>query len=354
MKIEHEIVTVRTRTPFVIARGGASEWRLVWVRVIDDDGAEGWGEAAPSRFYGETTETVIAALDRLAVVLDDANAWSLEAIEAAMHTVLRFNAAAKSAVSVALHDLAAKRLGVPLYRMLGLDPARAPKSSFTIPITTDDDGLHRALHDAAPYPVLKVKLGGPRDADTIAGVRGAAPDKVIRVDANAAWTPKHALHMIDVLLDYDVEFVEQPVAAHDIAGLRFVRERSPLPIIADESCLVATDIPRLAGAVDGINLKLAKCGGLREAMRIIATARAHDMSVMAGCMVETSLGISGVAHLASLLDYADLDGAALLAHDPFEGATIAGGEIVLPNAPGLGVSHVDRHHDRSARVGAGD
>ena len=347
MRLEYEIVTVGTRTPFVIARGGASEWRLVWVRVIDDDGAVGWGEAAPSRFYGETTETVIAALQRLAIVLDGAHAWSLEAIEAEMHTVIRFNASAKSAVSTALHDLAAKRLGVPLHRMLGLDPARAPRSSFTIPITTDDDGLRRALDDAAPYPVLKVKLGGPRDADTIAGVRAAAPDKILRVDANAAWSPKHALHMIDVLLDYDVEFVEQPVAAHDIDGLRFVRERSPLPIFADESCLVATDVPRLAGAVDGINLKLAKCGGLREAMRIIATARAHDMSVMAGCMVETSLGITSAAHLAPLLDYADLDGAALLAHDPFDGATITGGTITLPTTPGLGVRH------RTVSVGHG-
>lgn len=341
MRIQHEISTVRTRTPFVIARGGASEWRLVCVRVIDDDGAEGWGEAAPSRFYGETTETVIAVLDRLALLLEKANAWSLEAIEAEMHQVIRFNASAKSAVSAALHDLAAKRLGVPLYRMLGLNPADAPQSSFTIPLTPDDDALRRALDDAAPYPVLKVKLGGPRDADTIAGVRAAAPDKILRVDANAAWTPKHALHMIDVLLDYDVEFVEQPVAAQDVDGLRFVRERSPLPIIADESCLVARDIPRLAGAVDGINLKLAKCGGLREAMHIISTARAHDMSVMAGCMVETSLGISAAAHLAPLLDFADLDGAALLANDPFEGASIPNGTITLPTTPGLGVRRRD-------------
>ena len=341
MRLEHEIVTVRTRTPFVIARGGASEWRLVWVRVIDDDGANGWGEAAPSRFYGETTETVIAVLDRLRAVLGQANPWSLEAIEAEMHKTIRFNAAAKSAVSAALHDLAAKRLGVPLYRMLGLDPAGAPQSSYTIPITTDDDGLRRALDDAAPYPVLKVKLGGPRDADTIAGVRAAAPEKILRVDANAAWTPKHALHMIDVLLDYDVEFVEQPVAAHDVDGLRFVRERSPLPIIADESCLVASDVPRLAGAVDGINIKLAKCGGLREALRLVAAARAHDMAVMAGCMVETSLGISAAAHLAPLLDYADLDGAALLANDPFVGASIADGRITLPDTPGLGVRRRD-------------
>jgi L-alanine-DL-glutamate epimerase-like enolase superfamily enzyme len=144
--------------------------------------------------------------------------------------------------------------------------------------------------------------------------------------------------MIELLLDYDVEFVEQPLPAHDLEGLRFVRERSPLPIIADESCLVAADVARLVGVVDGINIKLAKCGGLREALRMIATARAHGMLVMAGCMIESSLGITAAAHFAPLLDYADLDGAALLAEDPFSGATIAGGKIRLPEGPGLGVT----------------
>jgi L-alanine-DL-glutamate epimerase-like enolase superfamily enzyme len=144
--------------------------------------------------------------------------------------------------------------------------------------------------------------------------------------------------MIDLLARNRVEFVEQPLPPHDVDGLRFVRERSSLPIIADESCIVATDIPRLAGAVDGINIKLAKCGGLREALRMIATARAHGMLVMAGCMIETSLGITAAAHFAPLLDYADLDGAALLAEDPASGATISGGRNRIPDAPGLGVS----------------
>jgi L-alanine-DL-glutamate epimerase-like enolase superfamily enzyme len=185
--------------------------------------------------------------------------------------------------------------------------------------------------------VLKVKLGGARDEWVMRIVRDAAPEKVIRVDANAAWTPMHAVRMCALLADHGVEFVEQPVAAADLDGLRFVRERSPLPIIADESCLVATDVARLAGTVDGVNLKLAKCGGLREAHRIIATARAHGMLVMAGCMIETSLGITAAAHLAPLLDFADLDGAALLAEDPSVGATIEGGVIRLPDGPGLGV-----------------
>ena len=168
-------------------------------------------------------------------------------------------------------------------------------------------------------------------------MRTAAPDKTLRVDANAAWTPKHALAMIELLLDYGVEFVEQPLPPHDLEGLRFVRERSRLPIVADESCVVATDIPKLVGVVDGINIKLAKCGGLREALRMIATARAHGMLVMCGCMVESSLGITAAAHFASLLDCADLDGAALVSNDPYRGATIDAGVVRVPDGAGLGV-----------------
>ena len=337
MKLSWEIVTVRTKHPFIIARGGSSEWRVVWVTVTDADGARGRGEAAPSRFYGETADTVVAALERYAPVLQDADAWALETIESELAKTLRFNASARTGISAALHDLAATRLGVPLWRMWGLDPHRAPRSSFTIGIPEDMETLRARVQEAREYPILKVKLGSARDEEIMHVVREAAPDKILRVDANAAWTAKHALRMIAMLVDLGVEFVEQPLPPHDLDGLRFVRERSALPIIADESCLVATDIPRLAGVVDGINLKLSKCGGLREAHRMIATARAHGMMVMAGCMVETSLGITAAAHLAPLLDYADLDGAALLADDPAEGATIRGGVIRLPESPGLGV-----------------
>jgi len=338
MKLSHEIITLRTTHPFIIARGGSSEYRVVRVTVTDDDGATGWGEAAPSRHYGETADTVVAALPTYAAVLEGADAWSLEALENAMAKALRFNASARSAVSAALHDLAAKRLGVPLYKMWGLDPAASPPTSFTIGIAPDEETLRARVREAAPYPILKIKLGSSWDERIIRVVREMEPTKVLRVDANAAWTPKHALEMIPLLKDLGVEFVEQPLPAHEIAGLKFVRERSALPIVADESCLVSTDIPALVGAVDGINIKLAKCGGLREALRMIATARAHSMLVMCGCMVESSLGITAAAHLAPLLDCADLDGAALVANDPYIGATIEGGVIRLPTGAGLGVA----------------
>jgi L-alanine-DL-glutamate epimerase-like enolase superfamily enzyme len=338
MKLSHEIVTLRTKNPFTISRGSASEYRVVRVTLTADDGATGWGEAAPSKFYGETADTVVDVLPMFAPVLEGADGWSLEALEHELAKAIRFNGAARAAISGALHDLMGKRLGVPVYRLWGLDPKASPLSSFTIGIAPDEATLRQRVADAAQYPVLKIKLGSSWDRRIVQLVRELAPDKVLRVDANAAWTPKSALAIIPYLAELGVEFVEQPLAPHDIEGLRFIRERSSLPIVADESCLVAADIPRLAGAVDGINIKLAKCGGLREALRMIATARAHDMLVMAGCMIESSLGITAAAQFAPLLDCADFDGAALVSNDPYVGATIDGGVIALSAGAGLGVA----------------
>lgn len=337
MQLSWETLTVHTTVPFVIARGGSSEHRTLRITLRDGDGMEGWGEAAPNRFYGETPETAIGALERLKATVEACDPFGLESLEAQMNTALKNNGSVKSAISAAAHDLVGKRLGIPLWKLWGLDPGTAPLSSFTIAIAPDTKELERRVRAAAQYPVLKVKLGSDNDEETIRTVVAVADGKIIRVDANAAWTPKRALEMIDLLKSLGVEYVEQPVAANDLAGLAFVRERSSLPIIADESCVVAADVARLAGSVDGINIKLSKCGGLREALRMIATARAHGMLVMAGCMIETSLGITAAAHFAPLLDYADFDGAALLSDDPFVGATIDGGRISIPTAPGLGV-----------------
>jgi L-Ala-D/L-Glu epimerase len=337
LKLSWEILTVHTTVPFVIARGGASDHRTVKVVLRDADGAFGWGEASPNRFYGETPETAVGALERLRPIVEACDPFQLESLETQMNAALRNNGSVKSAISAAAHDLVGKRLGVPVWKLWGLDPAKAPLSSFTIAIAPDRKELVRRVKAADQYPVLKVKLGSDRDEEIINTVREAAPDKVIRVDANAAWTAKRALTMIELLQELDVEYVEQPVSATDLEGLAFVRDQSPLPIVADESCVVAADVARLAGMVDGINIKLSKCGGMREALRMIATARAHGMLVMAGCMIETSLAITAAAHFAPLLDYADFDGAALLSDDPHIGATIDGGRISIPDEPGLGV-----------------
>jgi L-alanine-DL-glutamate epimerase-like enolase superfamily enzyme len=337
MKLSHQTIELSPTHPFVIARGGYAHHRNVIVRLTDDDGTEGLGEAAPNRYYGESVSTVIAALGQFKPVLERADPFSLESIEAQLNRTLRGNASAKSAVSSALHDLIGKRLGLPVYRMWGLDTATTAQSSFTIAIAENHE-LERRVAEAREYPILKIKLGTDRDMEIVRIIRNAAPEKRLRVDANAAWTPKHAVRMSDFLAEQGVEMLEQPVPANDVEGLRFVRKRSKLPVFADESCLVATDIAKLTGAVDGINIKLAKCGSLREALRMVHAARALDMQVMAGCMIESSLGISAIAQIAPLLDYADLDGAALLSNDPFRGTSIAGGEIRLSDGPGLGAT----------------
>jgi len=337
MKLSHQTIELNPTHPFVIARGGYAHHRNVIVRLTDDDGVEGFGEAAPNRYYGESISTVIAALGQFKPIIERADPYALEATEGHLNRVLRGNASAKSAISAALHDIVGKKLGLPVYRMWGLDASPTPQSSFTIAIAENDE-LERRVAEAREYPILKIKLGTDRDREIVRIVRNAAPQKRLRVDANAAWTAKHAVRMSDFLHDNGVEMLEQPVAANDIEGLRFVRNRSRLPVFADESCLVATDVAKLAGAVDGINIKLAKCGSLREALRMVHTARALDMQVMAGCMIESSLGISAIAQIAPLLDSADFDGAALLSSDPFRGVTITGGTIRLTDAPGLGAS----------------
>jgi len=334
LHLEAEMLELTTRHPFLIARGGQARHHTVWVRVRDDDGCVGWGEAAPTTYYGESPETVLAALKLYAPHLPR-DPFDLESTERALKNTLADNPSARAALSTALHDLVGKRLGVPLYRLWGLDPAATPISTFTIGLDTPDKMRAKVL-EAEPYPVLKVKLGTYRDDEILRTIRGAT-DKELRVDANCGWTRKQAIRMLPMLEEFGVTVLEQPLPAPDREGLAAVTRAARIPIIADESCLVATDIPPLVGAVDGINIKLAKCGSLREALRMIAVARAHGMMVMVGCMIESSIAITAAAHFTPLGDIVDLDGAALLASDPFEGATIERGRIVLPSGPGLGV-----------------
>ncbi|SOD02375.1 L-alanine-DL-glutamate epimerase [bacterium JGI 053] len=342
MKLDFEVIDLRTKHAFHIARQAApAVRRSVVVRVRDADGAEGWGEAPATPYYGETADTVAAVLPRLADVLVDAaggDPFALERIEAALAQSIGRNPAARVAVSSALHDLVGKRLGVPVWKLWGLDPAAAPRSSFTIGID-EPEVMREKVREAAGYPILKLKVGTARDEEILRMIRDEAPEKTLRVDANTAWTAKEAIRRIPMLEDFAVEFVEQPLHPGDLEGLRLVRKHSRLPIVADESCEVAEDVARLVGAVDGVNIKLAKCGSLREAVRIVHAARAHGMSVMIGCMIESTLGIAAALQLTPLVDYVDLDGAALLGEDPFSGPGMeADGSLRFNDAPGLGVT----------------
>ncbi|MEE8571915.1 MAG: dipeptide epimerase [Gemmatimonadota bacterium] len=338
MRVSWETVTRPPKHPFRISRttGHEAGAERVWVH-IECDGVEGWGEADPNSYYGESARTVIAALEQMRSVVEAARGpEALESIERDIERAVNHSRSARAAVSTALHDLVGKRAGLPLWKMWGLSPAEAPQSSFTIGLD-EPDVLRRKVEEAAGYPILKVKLGTDRDEEVLRIIRQGAGDKVLRVDANAAWEAEEALEKIAMLADFGVEFVEQPLPPDDRDGYRFLHGKSALPVIVDESCVDSSDIPGLVGLAHGINIKLAKCGGPREGLRMIHTARSCGLQVMIGCMLESTLGIAPAAHLASLVDYADLDGAALLATDPFVGPGLQGAEIRVGDGPGLGV-----------------
>ena len=330
MRIHHSVVDLKLIHPFKIARRAVDEYRQVVSIGIDG----GLGEAPPARFYGETVETVGVALQILASGLDG-NLDAIQSVMGTLQSVLGGNYAAKSAIDMALHDRLGKALGVPLYRLWGLNPNETPPTSYTIGLD-EPEVMQQKTRETGGYAILKVKLGTPQDVQIIRALREVT-DKPIYVDANTAWTPKEAVRKIRELTPLGIDIVEQPTAADDLEGLKFIREHSDIPIIADESVKLAADIPALADCVDGINIKLVKCGGLLEAMRIISVARAHKLKVMMGCMIESSLGITAAAHLTPLVDYVDLDSHLLIANDPYIGVTLKNGRLALPNRPGIGV-----------------
>lgn len=346
MKLTFRTLELRTRHAFKIARAASIPVRRsVWITLTDPEGNEGWGEAAVTTpYYGETADTAAAVLPLLEKVVQEASEgdpFALERVEGALRAALGGHSAVKSAISAALHDLVGKRLGIPVWKLWGLDPV-ARVSSFTIGID-DLEVMREHVREAAAYPILKIKVGTPRDEEILEMIRDEAPDKAIRVDANTAWTVKQTLAALPMLEAYGIELLEQPLQPGDLDGFRVVTAASSIPVIADESCRTAADIPSLVGAVDGINIKLAKCGSLREAVRMVHCARAHRLEVMLGCMIESSLGIAAAMQVAPLVDYVDLDGAALLAEDPFAGPGIDdAGRCVFNDGPGLGVTPVAR------------
>lgn len=328
---EFERVELPLENAFTISRGTQNTAENVIVRVTDEGGMTGVGGAAPAAHYGETADTVEAVMpDLLAVVEEVGDPHALAEIEARMKEVVADNPAARCAVSIALHDLAARRLGLPLYRLWGLDASDVPDTSFTIGLD-DIETIREKTKDAveAGYPILKVKLGTDRDKEIVEAIRDEAPDATIRVDANEAWTPRETVENSRWLAELGVEFIEQPVPAEDPEGLKFAYERSELPIAADESCVTLEDIPKIADRCDIANLKLMKCGGLQEAKRMIHAAEAHGLELMLGCMVESNASIAAGCQLAPLLDYADLDGSLLLSEDEYDGVDLSEGRIRL-------------------------
>jgi L-alanine-DL-glutamate epimerase-like enolase superfamily enzyme len=333
MKLRVQTLDLATRHEFRIARGGSSNWEHLVVE-LEHEGRIGLGEVAATAYYGETRATAQAALAAWEPFLPG-DPWDVEAFERAARGRLNGNRAAWNALDTALWDLRGQLAGVPLWKLWGLDPKQMPLSSFTLGLA-DWEMTEVKLNEAKDYPILKVKVGGADDLATLSRIRERTGQR-IRVDANAGWTRERALALLPALADLGVEFVEQPLAPEDHEGLAWLHVRSPLPLFVDESCHLASDIPRLAGNVAGVNVKLVKTGGPTEALRLIHAARAHGLGLMLGCMIESSLGITAAAHLGPLFDELDLDGHWLLARDPYEGVGGSHGRLLVPDRPGLGV-----------------
>lgn len=330
MELGYEPITLNLETPFRIAHGTSVARHNVLVRLGDGEW-EGLGEAAPVRQHRETQAGVLDYLASLPSLGDDP--FQMEEILAALPPGSQ---AARAAVDIALHDLVGQKLGMPIYRLLGLNPMSAPQTSFTIGIGAAEEVQSKASAAAEHYSILKLKLDREHHLELVRAVR-AVTDARLVADVNCGWTVDLALRLIPALADMGLEWIEQPLPEEDLDGLHRVRQASPLPIFADEPVRTARDIPRLTGYVDGVNIKVMKAGGLREALRMVAVARAHDLQVMLGCMVETSVGITAAAHLAPLVDWADLDGNLNVSNDPFVGVRVEQGRLILPDGPGLGV-----------------
>ena len=334
MQLKIEPITLNLRTTFRVAHGASDQRHNVVVRLTQD-GVTGSGEAAAVFYYGDTQDSLMTYLRTVPDLGSDP--FALDSI---LDRLPAGPPAAKAAVDIALHDLCGKKLGQPLYRLFGLTPSPLPETSFTIGIDAPEIMAERASQSG--YPIIKIKVGTEHDEAVVRSIRQATNAR-LRVDANAGWSREQALDLIPRLSEYDLELVEQPLPVKDEEGYFWLKQKLrqqgvKTPIFADESVRTSRDVVKLAGALDGVVVKLMKTGGLREALRCIHTARAHDLQIMLSCMIETSLSVTAAAHLAPLCDYLDLDGPLLIANDPFQGVRYNGAQLTLPDGPGLGIT----------------
>jgi L-Ala-D/L-Glu epimerase len=343
LRLTHEVLHLGLRDPFRIARtdhaSSAAAITTVVVELRDDrlPGLVGVGEGYPDRFYGETPETMATVFPMLLEAVGDVslNALGLQRAADAMASAIRGHGAARCAIDIALHDLVGQATGQAVHALIGLSPD-IPPTDFTIGIDEPAVVAERAKR-AAAFPALKIKLGGPQDLATLRAVR-AVYDGPVRVDANTGWTRADADRLLPEISALGVELIEQPFPARSYRDLAWIQDRSPLPIVADESCVLPEDLDALVGVVAGVNVKLAKCGGIAPARSMLERARELGFRTFLGCMEETSVGIAGSAAVASLAEWVDLDGCLLLANDPFEGLDLdPEHRWRLTDAPGLAV-----------------
>jgi L-alanine-DL-glutamate epimerase-like enolase superfamily enzyme len=334
VQIRVNTVTLALAETFTIARGSSDFEDVVQV-VLEHDGITAHGEGAPVDYWGESAETMQAFLAEHAAAAIGEDPFDLDGIEARLASHAG-NTGAKMALDGALHDYLGKRLGVPVHRLLGVTQRTMPPTSYTIGIDTVD-GTRDRTRRATGYEVLKVKVGGADDVARLE-VISEHTDARLRIDGNEGWTIETARELMPELVRMGVEFVEEPFPAADLDAYRALRElKSRIPVVIDEGCKDLASVARIATYADGINIKLSKCRGIREAVRMTHAARALGLRVMLGCMIESELGIAQAAQVAPLVDYVDLDGHLLIKDGPFTGLGFAAGRLVLSDQPGLGV-----------------
>lgn len=343
MKLTFAPYELMLRHVFTVASFSRSTTPDIQVQ-IEYDGLIGYGEASMPPYLAQELGTVDSVLDflaRAAKRLEDfRDPFQLEEILAEIDCLDEGNAAGKAAVDIALHDLVGKMMGQPWYRIWGLNPELAPSTTYTIGIDTADVVRQKTRECAERFNILKVKLGRDNDREMIETIRSVT-DLPIAVDANQGWTDRqHALDMILWLKEQGIVMVEQPMPKVQLDDIAWVTQHSPLPIFADESIQRLRDIQSLKGAFTGINIKLMKCTGMREAHKMMCTARALGMKVMIGCMTETSCAVSAAAQLSPAVDFADLDGNLLISNDRFQGVKVVAGKLTLNDLPGIGVKKI--------------
>ena len=324
---------------FRISRSADNTRESLLASIADGD-RFGLGEAAPMIRYDQTVSTAKQAIIMIEDLLPDLSTvltpGSIADIIAPVRKRLGGQKAALAAVDIALYDMMGRESGKPLFEILSLDPSATPVTSYTIGIDSPEV-IARKVEEAASFPVLKVKMGLDNDYEIMEQVRSLT-DKPVRIDANEGWTKEEALEKITWLESQNVEFIEQPLPVSELEDTRWLAERVSIPLFADESLQDVRDIPGLEGAFGGINIKLMKCGGITEALRLIRAARERGLEIMLGCTIESSIGITAAAQISPLVDYADLDGNILIGNDPAEGVGTFEGKLLLPTDPGIGVT----------------
>lgn len=338
MKLSFKPYDLQLRHVFTIANSSRTTTPVV-LTEITYDGITGYGEASLPPYLGETQASVIEFLKK--VDLEQfSSPFELDDILTYIDKITENNTAAKASIDIALHDLVGKIMNLPWYKIWGLDKEKTPSTTFTIGIDTDEVVKQKTREAAPLYNILKVKLGRENDKQMIEAIR-TVTDKPIAVDANQGWKDKHyALDMINWLKEKGIVMIEQPMPKYNLEDAAWITERSPLPIFADESFQRLQDVLRLKGAFTGVNIKLMKCTGMREAWKIQTVARAANMKVMIGCMTETSCAISAATQLSPAVDWADLDGNLLISNDCFKGVTVINGKLHLDDKPGIGIEKV--------------